>query len=154
MPNPTKAIKAGDQKHFSYTPPLVCVLRPTIPSRTRRDTQGTPDGPAASGTPPQSILNHRSKPRRTSGSTSKIRAPLHIHAWYSHQIPQRCHRPMRGIARSLHVGGLMSLREAFFRTATKRTLLVAAVLVAALFVALVVAYWAFDLGAVLPRRRP
>jgi hypothetical protein len=48
----------------------------------------------------------------------------------------------------------MSLREVFFRTATKRTLLVAAVLVAALFVALVVAYWAFDLGAVLPRRRP
>jgi hypothetical protein len=57
-------------------------------------------------------------------------------------------RLVRDIARSLHVGGLMSLREVFFRTATKRTLLVAGVLVAALFVALVVAYWAFDLGAV------
>jgi hypothetical protein len=35
-----------------------------------------------------------------------------------------------------------------------RTLLVAAVLVALTFLALVVAYTAFDLSATLPRRRP
>jgi hypothetical protein len=41
-----------------------------------------------------------------------------------------------------------------FRTVTPRMLLIGAVPVAVLFVALVVTYWAFDLGAVLPRRRP
>jgi hypothetical protein len=36
---------------------------------------------------------------------------------------------------------------------TTRSLLIASVAVAVLIVALVVTYWAFDLGAVLPRRR-
>jgi hypothetical protein len=37
---------------------------------------------------------------------------------------------------------------------TPRTLLVAAVVVGALFVILMAAYTAFDLGAALPKRRP
>jgi hypothetical protein len=37
---------------------------------------------------------------------------------------------------------------------SSRLLLIAAVVVALLFLALVVAYSAFDLGATLPRRRP
>jgi hypothetical protein len=47
-----------------------------------------------------------------------------------------------------------SFRDTLLRTATTRTLLVAAIVVAALFVVLVVAYTAFDFGAVLPRRHP
>jgi hypothetical protein len=47
-----------------------------------------------------------------------------------------------------------NFRDTLARTATTQTLLVAAVVLALLFVALVVAYTAFDLGAALPQRRP
>ena len=47
-----------------------------------------------------------------------------------------------------------NFRDALLRTATTRTLLIAAVAVAMLFVVLVIVYTAFDFGAVLPRRRP
>jgi hypothetical protein len=47
-----------------------------------------------------------------------------------------------------------NFRDALLSTATTRTLLIAAVVVAALFVVLVFAYGAFDLGAVFARTRP
>jgi hypothetical protein len=45
-----------------------------------------------------------------------------------------------------------NFRDILAGTATPRTLLIAAVIIAVLFATLVVAYSAFDLGTVLPRR--